>query len=76
VVLRRLHARFVRWRDCGAHVDPFRTRRVDTYSETKANRVIVWQTLPLAAGTHTIEVINLATEGRRRIDVDAFLMAL
>ncbi|MDJ0961948.1 MAG: hypothetical protein QNJ88_14940 [Acidimicrobiia bacterium] len=48
--------------------------RVDTYSPTRDNRIIVWQTAPLQAGTHTIDVINLATEGRPRIDVDAFLV--
>jgi hypothetical protein len=48
--------------------------RVDTYSPTRDNRIIMWQTPPLEAGTHTIEVINLATEGRPRIDVDAFLV--
>ena len=44
-------------------LDGINQGRIDTYSETKANRVIVWQTPPLEAGTHTIEVINLATEG-------------
>jgi hypothetical protein len=48
--------------------------RIDTYSPTRDNRIIMWQTPPLDAGTHTIAVINLATEGRPRIDVDAFLV--
>lgn len=55
-------------------LDGAKQGHIDTYSETKVNRVIVWQTPPLEAGTHTIEVVNLATDGRRRIDVDAFLM--
>jgi hypothetical protein len=46
---------------------------VDTHSEVKQNRVVMWQTPPLAEGTHTIRVINLATEGHPRIDVDAFM---
>ncbi len=55
-------------------VDDVYQGRVDTYSPTRDNRIIVWQTAPLDAGTHTIDVINLATEGRPRIDVDAFLV--
>ena len=48
--------------------------RIDTYSQTKMNRVVMWQTPPLEAGVHTIAIINLATEGHPRIDVDAFLL--
>ena len=48
--------------------------KIDTYSTVKRNRVVMWQTPPLPAGTHTVSVINLATEGRARIDVDAFVM--
>ncbi len=54
-------------------VDGVRRGTVDTYSPTRDNRIVVWQTEPLEAGVHTITVINLATEGRPRIDVDAFL---
>lgn len=49
--------------------------RIDTYSATKRNRVIVWQTPSLEAGTHSIQIMNLATDGRPRIDVDAFVIA-
>lgn len=47
--------------------------RIDTYSAVRRDRIVVWQTPPLDAGFHTITVVNLATEGRPRIDVDAFL---
>lgn len=47
---------------------------VDTYAAVRENRVIVWQTPVLTAGTHTIRVVNMATTGRPRIDVDAFLI--
>jgi hypothetical protein len=50
--------------------------RVDTYvAGPTQHRTIVWQTPPLSAGSHTIEVINLATRGRPRIDIDAFMIA-
>jgi hypothetical protein len=48
--------------------------RIDTYSPVKRNRVVMWQTPPLSAGVHTLSVINLATPGHARIDVDAFVM--
>jgi len=47
---------------------------VDTYAAVRENRVIVWQTPVLTAGTHTIRIVNMATTGRPRIDVDAFLI--
>jgi hypothetical protein len=47
---------------------------VDTYAATRRNRVIMWETPVLAAGTHTIRIVNMATTGRPRIDVDAFLI--
>jgi hypothetical protein len=36
---------------------------------------VMWQTPPLPAGEHTLQVVNLATPGHRRIDVDAFMIA-
>ena len=47
---------------------------VDTYAAVRENRVIAWQTPVLTAGTHTIRIVNMATTGRPRIDVDAFLI--
>ena len=50
--------------------------KIDTYvAGPTQHRTIVWQTPPLAAGSHTIEVINLATPGHPRIDIDAFMIA-
>jgi hypothetical protein len=49
---------------------------VDTYTAgPRRHRVVMWQTPPLSAGEHTVSVINLASPGHRRIDVDAFLIA-
>jgi hypothetical protein len=45
---------------------------VNTHSATTVNRVVVWQKW-MPAGTHSIKVVNLATPGHQRIDIDAFL---
>jgi hypothetical protein len=57
-------------------LDGVKAADVDTYVEgPRQHRIVMWQTGPLAAGEHTIEVINLATDGHPRIDVDAFMIA-
>lgn len=48
---------------------------VDTYAESNSNRVVVWQVQVTGSANHTIEVVNLATWNRTRIDVDAFLVS-
>lgn len=54
------------------YVDGARVATVDTYAATNKNRVIVFKRW-LSAGDHTIKVVNLATPGHPRIDVDAVL---
>jgi alpha-tubulin suppressor-like RCC1 family protein len=54
-------------------VDNVKVATIDTYSATKVNRTVVWRQT-LASGSHTIRVVNLATPGRTRIDVDAFVL--
>jgi hypothetical protein len=44
---------------------------VDTYAKTDQPRMVVYQTA--VTGTTTIKLVNLATAGRPRIDVDAVL---
>lgn len=44
---------------------------VDTFSASNANRVYVWDSGALTAGTHTVRVVNQATPGRPRIDINA-----
>ena len=57
-------------------LDGVKAADVDTYAEgPRQHRIVMWQTGPLTAGEHTIEVINLGTEGHPRIDVDAFMIA-
>ena len=54
------------------YVDGVKKSTVDTYAATNTNRVIVWDTW-MAAGKHTVKVVNLATTNRPRIDLDAVL---
>jgi hypothetical protein len=47
---------------------------VDTYAASPTHRSVVWVgKLPL--GTHTLTLVNLATSGRPRIDIDAVLFS-
>lgn len=54
-------------------VDGVLMTSIDTYSATKVNRKVVWSR-KIGAGTHTIKVVNLATTGRPRIDLDAIVL--
>jgi hypothetical protein len=57
-------------------LDGVKVGEVDTYIEgPRRHCVVMWQSGPLAAGKHTIKVINLASDGHARIDVDAFIVA-
>ncbi|MET0998752.1 MAG: hypothetical protein ABWX73_08580 [Marmoricola sp.] len=46
---------------------------VDTYAKVNTNRVVMWDKGLPGTANHTIKVVNLATPGRSRIDVDAYL---
>ena len=46
---------------------------VDTYATANLNRVVVWDTELTGTANHTVKVVNLATSGHPRIDVDAYL---
>ncbi|HEY0487589.1 MAG TPA: hypothetical protein VGD72_15185 [Mycobacteriales bacterium] len=54
------------------YVDGVREATVGTYSATTRHRRVVWQAL-LPAGTHTVDVVNRATAGHPRIDLDVVL---
>ncbi|MFV0459606.1 MAG: hypothetical protein ACK5MT_12650 [Actinomycetales bacterium] len=43
---------------------------IDTYAESNINSTVVWRQA-VAPGAHTLTVVNLATDGRPRLDVDA-----
>lgn len=53
-------------------VDGVHRATVNTYAATRSHRSVVWNGR-LSAGTHTITLVNLATPGRERIDLDAVL---
>ena len=48
-------------------------KTVDTYAKVNTNRVVMWDKGLPGTANHTIKVVNLATSGRPRIDVDAYL---
>ena len=54
-------------------IDGTITATVNTYSPSTKNRVVVWQKW-MPEGIHTVKVVNLATPGHPRIDIDAFLL--
>jgi hypothetical protein len=55
------------------YVDGTQVAVVDTYSATAVNRTVVWRQAVTGA-SHTVRVVNQATAGRQRIDVDAVVM--
>jgi hypothetical protein len=54
------------------YVDGLKVATINTYASANKNRVIVYDKW-MSAGTHTVRVVNLATAGHSRIDLDAVL---
>jgi hypothetical protein len=54
-------------------VDGANRGTIDTYAATATHRIIVWAGRVSAAGHHTVTIVNQATAGRPRIDLDAVL---
>jgi hypothetical protein len=54
-------------------LDGVKVATVSTYSATKVNRTVVWRA-NVSPGAHTLRVVNLATTGHARIDIDAFVL--
>ena len=48
-------------------------KTVDTYASVNTNRIVMWGKSLTGTANHTIKVVNLATTGRPRIDIDAFI---
>ena len=44
---------------------------ISTYNTANTDRVIVWTSRALAAGTHVSNIVNLATAGHSRFDYAA-----
>lgn len=56
-------------------IDGVNRGTVDTYSSTPLHRVVVWSGRVSSAGHHVVTLVNQATPGRPRIDLDAVLLA-
>jgi hypothetical protein len=54
------------------YVDGKKKGKVDTYSAATQHRTVVWATR-MPAGLHEVKIVNKATKGRARIDLDAVL---
>jgi len=48
-------------------------KTIDTYATANSNRAVMWDVQVTGTSRHTIRVVNLATSGRPRIDVDAYV---
>ncbi len=57
------------------YVDGRWVRGVSLYAPSGRSRVVVYSTYWPTAKSHTIRIVNAATGGRPRIDIDAFLVA-
>jgi len=53
------------------YLDGVLKKTIDTHAAVNGNQVYVWDSGALAKGTHTIKVVNLATAGHPRIDINA-----
>jgi hypothetical protein len=53
------------------YVDGVLNATINTHFGTNTNRVITWDSPALKAGGHVIKIVNLATPGHARIDVNA-----
>ena len=54
-------------------VDGALSQTIDTQAASATHQVVVWQG-SLSTGTHTIRLVNQATAGRPRIDLDAVVV--
>ena len=53
------------------YVDGVHTAVVDTFAAQNTNRIYVWDSGPLSAGSHVVRVVDQGTPGRPRIDINA-----
>ena len=56
------------------YVDGVLKATINTYSATTRHSVIVWQTELAGTALHTLKVVNKATAGHPRMDIDAILL--
>lgn len=55
------------------YLDGVNKGTIDTYAAVATHRVIVWSSKAATAGSHVVKIVNQATAGRTRIDLDAVL---
>ncbi len=55
------------------YIDGVKKATINTYSKTSINRTIAYQTLLTGTASHTVKIVNLATSGHPRIDIDVVL---
>lgn len=48
-------------------------KKVDSYSPVKSDRVIVWEVEIAGTADHKIKIVNAATPGRAKIEIDALI---
>lgn len=48
---------------------------IDTYASANTNRIVMWEKELTGSADHTITVVNQATSGRPRIDIDAYVQS-
>jgi hypothetical protein len=53
------------------YIDGVKKATINTYSKTKINRAIVYQIVLPGSATHNVKIVDLATTGHPRIDLDA-----
>ncbi len=55
------------------YLDGVKKATISTYSATTTHRSVVWESLVSTGTFHIIKVVNKASAGHSRIDVDALL---
>jgi hypothetical protein len=55
------------------YFDGVYVKTIDTYAPANINRVVMWDRALVGSADHTIKVVNQATAGRPRIDIDGYV---
>jgi hypothetical protein len=58
------------------YLDGTQQTTISNYNATATyNAIVVWSRSFTASGTHTLKIVNIATSGHPRLDVDAFVVS-
>jgi hypothetical protein len=55
------------------YFDGFYVKTIDTYAPANINRIVMWDKELTGTAKHTIRIVNQATSGHPRIDIDAYI---